>query len=102
MAGGPGRIPAQLIAHILYYFSEPGDLVLDPMAGGGVVADACLAFNRKCRSFDMQNRPDTRPEIESHFWDTSDMKWPIKGNEKYEIKAIRPACKCSPAPSGTQ
>ena len=33
----PGRIPAQLIAHILYYFSEQGDLVLDPMAGGGVV-----------------------------------------------------------------
>jgi hypothetical protein len=30
----PGRIPAQLVAHILYFFSEPGDLVLDPMAGG--------------------------------------------------------------------
>jgi hypothetical protein len=26
----PGRIPAQLVAHILYFFSEPGDLVLDP------------------------------------------------------------------------
>jgi hypothetical protein len=23
----PGRIPAQLVAHILYFFSEPGDLV---------------------------------------------------------------------------
>jgi hypothetical protein len=41
----PGRIPAQMIAHILYYFSQQGDLVLDPMAGGGVVADTCLAFN---------------------------------------------------------
>ena len=49
----PGRIPAQMIAHILYYFSDQGDLVLDPMAGGGVVADTCLAFNRKCWSFDM-------------------------------------------------
>jgi hypothetical protein len=28
-----------MIAHILYYFSDQGDLVLDPMAGGGVVAD---------------------------------------------------------------
>lgn len=26
----PGRIPAQMIAHILYYFSDQGDLVLDP------------------------------------------------------------------------
>jgi len=35
----PGRIPAQMIAHILYYFSDQNDLVFDPMAGGGVVAD---------------------------------------------------------------
>ena len=47
----PGRIPAQLIAHLLYYFSKQGDLVLDPMAGGGVVADTCLALNRRCWSF---------------------------------------------------
>jgi hypothetical protein len=47
----PGRIPAQLIAHIPYYFSKPGDLVIDPMAGGGVVADTCLAFKRRCWSF---------------------------------------------------
>ncbi len=78
-AGGPGRIPAQMIAHILYYFSHQGDLVIDPMAGGGVVADTCLAFNRKCWSFDMEDRPDTRPEIEPYFWDFDDLKWPIKG-----------------------
>jgi len=44
----PGRIPAQLIAHTLFYFTRQNDLVFDPMAGGGVVADTCLAFNRKC------------------------------------------------------
>ena len=42
------------MAHILNYFSEQNDLVLDPMAGGGVVADTCLAFNRRCRSFRKQ------------------------------------------------
>ncbi len=70
----PGRIPAQLIAHILYYFSDQNDLVFDPMAGGGVVADTCLAFNRKCWSFDMDDRPDTRPEIEPYFWDITNLK----------------------------
>ena len=25
-----GRIPAQLVAHTLFYFTKPGDLVLDP------------------------------------------------------------------------
>ncbi len=29
-AGGPGRIPAQMIAHILYYFTDQNNLILDP------------------------------------------------------------------------
>jgi len=49
----PGRIPAQLIAHTLFYFTKPHDLVLDPMAGGGVVPDVCLLFERKCQAFDL-------------------------------------------------
>ena len=68
----PGRIPAQLIAHILYYFSRQKDLILDPMAGGGVTPDTCLALNRRCWAFDMIDRPDTRPEIEPYFWDSRD------------------------------
>ena len=67
----PGRIPAQLIAHILFYFSKPGDLILDPMAGGGVTPDTCLALNRRCWAFDMIDRPETRPEIEPHTWTIS-------------------------------
>ncbi|MEE8541824.1 MAG: HTH domain-containing protein [Desulfobacterales bacterium] len=39
----PGRIPAQMIAHILYYFSDRGNLVVDPMVGGGVVADTLIS-----------------------------------------------------------
>ena len=48
----PGRIPAQLVAHTLFYFTKENDLVFDPMAGGGVVADTCLAFNRRCWSYE--------------------------------------------------
>ena len=86
----PGRIPAQMIAHILYYFSDQGHLVVDPMAGGGVVADTCLALNRRCRSFDLDERPDTRPEIEPFFWDVNDLKWPIKGNSKPDLIIFDP------------
>lgn len=71
-----------MIAHILYYFSDQGDLVFDPMAGGGVVADTCLAFGRRCWSFDMIERPDTRPEIEPYFWDINNLKWPVKSKTK--------------------
>jgi hypothetical protein len=31
----PGRIPGQLVAHLLSWFTAPGDYVLDPMAGSG-------------------------------------------------------------------
>ena len=86
----PGRIPAQMIAHILYYFSDQGDLIIDPMAGGGVVADTCLALNRKCWSYDMDDRPDTRPEIEPYFWDFDDLKWPEKGNTKPDLIVFDP------------
>ena len=72
----PGRIPAQLVAHTLFYFTQPGDLVLDPMAGGGVVPDVCMIFERKCRAFDMVPS-DNRPEITCHYWDPRDWKWPM-------------------------
>ena len=86
----PGRIQAQMIAHILYYFSDQNDQVFDPMAGGGVVADTCLAFNRKCWSFDMDDRPDRRPEIEPYFWDITNLKWPIKGKTKPDLIIFDP------------
>jgi DNA modification methylase len=68
----PGRIPAQLIAHILYYFSTQNDLIFDPMSGGGVAADTALALGRRCWSLDMIDRPDTRPEIEPYYWEMMD------------------------------
>ena len=88
-AGGPGRIPAQLVAHTLFYFTKPGDLVLDPtrlprlresngwqVAGGGVVSDVCLLFERKCQSFDLALM-DNRPEIQRYYWDPQNWTWPV-------------------------
>ena len=72
----PGRIPAQLIAHTLFYFTKTGDVVLDPMAGGGVASDVCMLFERKCQSFDIATR-DNRPEIQYHHWESRDGGWPI-------------------------
>jgi hypothetical protein len=89
----PGRIPAQLIAHILRYFSQPGDLVLDPMAGGGVTPDTCLAMGRRCWAFDMKDRPDTRPEIEPFTWEISSdqgLSWPVSAKGKPDLILFDP------------
>jgi len=81
----PGQIPAQLVAHTLFYFTQQGDLVFDPMAGGGVVADTCLAFNRKCWSFDLVDCHETRPEIEPHQWNPEGLLWPVRRKEKPDL-----------------
>ena len=94
----PGQIPAQLVAHTLFYFTKKADLVFDPMAGGGVVADTCLAFHRKCWSFDLDDRPETRPEIEPYLWKPENLLWPVppkelragKGKEKPDLVFFDP------------
>ena len=97
----PGRIPAQLIAHILYYFSKQNDLILDPMAGGGVTPDTCLALSRRCWAFDMQDRPETRPEIEPYTWPlpaalqlksstANPLSWPVSSKEKPDLIIFDP------------
>lgn len=51
----PGRIPGELICHVLYFFTEQGDVVLDPMTGSGTTQDACLLMGRKCYGFDIDH-----------------------------------------------
>ena len=89
----PGRIPAQLIAHILFYFSKQNDLILDPMAGGGVTADTCLALNRRCWTFEMTDRQDERPVIEPHTWTlpaARQLSWPVSSKEKPDLIIFDP------------
>jgi DNA modification methylase len=84
-----GRIPAQLIAHTLYFFTKPDAIIMDPMAGGGTVSDTCLVFGRKCFSFDLSTR-DYRPEIIEHHWDVDEMKFPqfLEGRQGKKIDLI--------------
>lgn len=79
-----GNIPAQLIAHTLFFFTQEGDLVFDPMAGGGVVSDTCLAFQRQCWSFDKFVNVN-RPEIERFCWGIEKLEWPVKSKQKPDL-----------------
>lgn len=54
--GYKGRIPGQIIANALYYYSQPGDMIVDPFAGSGTTGDIVetLPFfsDRKCKMYD--------------------------------------------------
>ena len=58
----PGAIPPGIVAHALHYFTPPGGLVVDPMAGGGTTVDVCQSMGRRCLAYDLHpTRPDIQP-----------------------------------------
>lgn len=63
--GFPGRIPGQILENFLYYWTNPFDTVVDPMAGGGTTGDVCKAMYRRYQMYDL--RPlKTRSDIIQH------------------------------------
>lgn len=56
----PGVTPAFIIYNLLKRYTEPGDLVLDPMAGSGTTLDVCREEGRRCIAFDIS---PTRSDI---------------------------------------
>jgi len=54
----PGNIPAGIVLNILYYYTEENDLIVDPMAGGGVTIDCCKYLNRRCLAYDINPARD--------------------------------------------
>jgi DNA modification methylase len=55
-----GVTPAFVIYNMLRRYTDPGDLVLDPMAGSGTTIDVCKEEGRKCIAYDIS---PTRPDI---------------------------------------
>lgn len=55
-----GVTPAFVIYNMVKRYTDPGDLVLDPMAGSGTTLDVCREEGRRCIAYDIV---PTRPEI---------------------------------------
>lgn len=60
----PGRTPVQLIENLLYYYTEPFEIVIDPMAGSGVTIQACKNMKRRYLAYDI--RPTIPGEIKQN------------------------------------
>jgi DNA modification methylase len=56
----PGVTPAFIIWNLIQRYTEPGDIVLDPMAGSGTTLDVCKEENRRAICYDIA---PTRPDI---------------------------------------
>ncbi len=49
----PGRLPGQIIENLLWYYTEPFDVVFDPMAGSGTTIDVCKKMYRRYIAYDI-------------------------------------------------
>lgn len=49
----PGRMPGQIIENLLWYYTEPFDVVIDPMAGSGTTVDVCKKMYRRYIAYDI-------------------------------------------------
>ncbi|MCD6171526.1 MAG: methyltransferase domain-containing protein [Thermoplasmata archaeon] len=56
----PGVTPALIIYNMIWRYTDPGDLVVDPMAGSGTTCDVCNEEKRRCICYDIV---PTRPDI---------------------------------------
>jgi len=55
----PGVTPAALIWNLVWRYTEPGDLVVDPMCGSGTTIDVCKEEGRRVIGYDISPvRPD--------------------------------------------
>jgi DNA modification methylase len=42
-----GRMPPAVVENLLWLYTEPGDIVVDPFAGGGTTIDVAKAMGRR-------------------------------------------------------
>jgi DNA modification methylase len=48
-----GVTPAFILYNMIKRYTEPGDLVVDPMSGSGTTLDVCREENRRCIAYDI-------------------------------------------------
>ena len=65
-----GNIPVEFVENLLYYYTEPFDVVYDPFAGGGITIDASNKWFRRYYVSDRKPIPAREETIKN--WDVAD------------------------------
>jgi len=68
-----GKLPPQVVENLLWLYTEPGDIVMDPFAGGGTTIDVAKRMGRRVWASD--RKPST-PTLPIHEHNIADGGWP--------------------------
>lgn len=61
-----GSFPLYFMKSLIYYHTEPWDIVYDPFAGGGTTVDACKEMLRRYYCTDLIVKPGREKDIQQH------------------------------------
>ena len=73
----PGQTAQDKIEKLLYLYTDPGDIVIDPFAGGGSTIDVCRKYGRRCLASDLTPIASRESEIRQHDIMTGLLKPPL-------------------------
>lgn len=85
-SGHFGRMPSGVVENLLWLYTEPGQIVVDPFAGGGTTIDVAKRMGRRVWASDL--RPAT-PTLPIHTYDIA-TGWPDKAPGKAALILLDP------------
>lgn len=106
-SGYKGRLPGQVIANALFYYTEPGWFIVDPMAGSGTTGDVIGSIpyfgNRTIKMYDIEPSderiqranilqtgiPEQSGTVDYVFLDPPSDFYPKAGDSDFSVSAAR-------------
>lgn len=79
-----GKLPRQIAENLLWFFTDPDQLIVDPFAGGGIMIDVAEAMGRRIWASDLS---PSRPAIYQHDITTG---WPENGPDQADLIFLDP------------
>lgn len=81
-----GKMPPQIVENLLWLYTDPGDVVVDPFAGGGTTIDVAKRMGRRVWASD--RKPST-PTLPIHEYDIT-TGWPDDAPRKADLILLDP------------
>jgi hypothetical protein len=81
-----GKMPPQIVENLLWFYTDPGQIVVDPFAGGGTTIDVAKAMGRRVWASDRKPSTPTLP-IHKHDITTG---WPDSAPRKADFILLDP------------
>lgn len=82
-----GAMPPQVVENVLWLWTEPGQIVVDPFAGGGTTIDVAKAMGRRIWASD---RNPSTPTLPIHEHDIAAAGWPADAPRKADLILLDP------------